>query len=135
LRYKELQVKEIPKWSGYLREQWRRHFAKHLTKEEQLSIGMDCFLWYLCSWKKVQCYTNEEAIDAFNRQQKKSCSIFYQYTDEAYLIEKAESLAIEELPYRRQHMYYGDIYIMDKEYKWTFVMTHEIACGPYFIQS
>lgn len=26
------------------------------------------------------------------------------------------------------------MYVMDWEENWTFVMTHETDCGPYFIQ-
>ena len=30
-------------------------------------------------------------------------------------------------------MYKGDIYIVDKDFTWTFVKTHEHRwCGPYF---
>ncbi|MEI2466740.1 hypothetical protein AB9M62_14375 [Bacillales bacterium AN1005] len=26
------------------------------------------------------------------------------------------------------------MYVMDWNNKWTFIMTHETECGPYFIQ-
>ena len=53
MRYKELRIVDIPKWGTFLREQWRINFANHLSNEEQKSIGMDGFLWHLCSWEKV----------------------------------------------------------------------------------
>ncbi|SES13687.1 DUF4275 family protein [Psychrobacillus sp. OK032] len=134
MRYKELKTLEIPKWGPYLREQWREYFAKHLSTEEQNSIGMDGFLWHLCSWKKVECFEKEVAEAAFKKQLKQKCTIFYQFIDEAYLLENAKTLTIEELPYDQLHMYFGDIYIMDWKGKWTFIMTHETEFGPYFIQ-
>ncbi|MGD6780261.1 DUF4275 family protein [Sutcliffiella horikoshii] len=45
-----------------------------------------------------------------------------------------ESLLVQDLPYDLIHMYYGDIYVMDWDRKWTFIMTHERDCGPYFIE-
>jgi len=29
----------------------------------------------------------------------------------------------------------NDIYIMDKNFSWTYVNTHEPECGPYFAMS
>ncbi|MFJ8063937.1 DUF4275 family protein [Psychrobacillus sp. NPDC096426] len=134
LRYKELQVQEIPKWGHYLREKWRECFANHLSAEEQNSIGMDGFLWHLCSWEKVECLEKEAAEAAFIKQLKQKCTIFYQFINEAYLLENAKTLTIEDLPYDQLNMYFGDIYIMDWNGNWTFIMTHEMECGPYFIR-
>lgn len=136
MRNKELKLMEIPKWGHYLRQQWCENFASHLSKEEQQSIYMNSFLWHLCSWEKVLCLEKEKAIKAFENQLKNKCTIFYQFTDEAYLIENAKTLTVNDLPYHNKHMYYSDIYIMDWDNKWTFIMTHEndLGIGPYFIQ-
>ncbi|MEK4031478.1 DUF4275 family protein [Pseudobacillus sp. FSL P4-0506] len=133
MRHKVLKAVEIPKWGNYLREQWKKHFASHLTTEEQKLIGMDGFLWYLCASEEVECLEKEEAIAAFKEQSKHKCTIFYQFIDEAYLLNTAQLLTVEELPYIRDHMYYGDLYVMDWEGQWTFIMTHESECGPYFL--
>ena len=87
MRNQQKKKMDIPKWGTYLRERWRGRFASHLSLEEQKEIGMDGFLWHLCSWGKVD-----------------------------------------------GHMDYSDLYVMDWEENWTFVMTHETDCGPYFIQ-
>jgi hypothetical protein len=95
---------------------------------------MDGFLWHLCSWKKVECFEKEAAEAAFKKRLRQKCTVFYQFIDEAYLLENAKTLTKEELPYDQLHMYFGDIYIMEWEGNWTFIMTHETECGPYFIQ-
>lgn len=59
---------------------------------------------------------------------------FYQFVDEAYLFENASSLLINDLPYESNNMDYNDMYVMDWNEKWTFVMTHETDYGPYFIR-
>ena len=135
MRYKELKVVDIPKWGTFLREQWRINFASHLSNEEQKSIGMDGFLWHLCSWEKVNCLEKDAAIEAFKKQSKIKCTVFYQFIDEAYLVQNAQTLNVDELPYDQSHMFYGDIYIMDWDLNWTFIMTHSDNSGPYFIKN
>lgn len=132
MRYNDLKVIEIPKWGYYLREQWRNSFASHLSTEEQYSIGMDGFLWHLFSWEKVECLKEEAAKAAFEKHLKQKCFIFYQFIDEAYLLENAKTLTIEELPYDQYSWDYGDIYVVDSDFKWAFMLTHESECGPYF---
>ncbi|MEH7239569.1 DUF4275 family protein [Bacillus sp. JJ1562] len=130
---KELKVLEIPKWGGYLRKSWENIFAHHLSKEEKEKIYLDHFLWHLCSWEAINCTIKGEAIELFNQQKKDNCTIFNQYIDEVYLVGNAKSLWVQDLPYDPLHMFYSDIYVMDWEQKWTFIMTHEGECGPYFI--
>lgn len=135
MRYKELKVVDIPKWGTFLREQWRINFASHLSNEEQKSIGMDGFLWHLCGWEKVNCLEKDAATEAFKKQSKIKCTVFYQFIDEAYLVQNAQTLTVDELPYDQSHMFYGDIYIMDWDLNWTFIMTHSDNSGPYFIKN
>jgi hypothetical protein len=136
MRTKELNVIEIPKWGNFLRLRWREVFASHLTLEEQKSIYLNHFLWNLCAWKKAEYLEKEKAVEAFENQLKQKCTIFYQFTDEAYLVKNAKTLTVKDLPYLDGSMYYSDIYIMDWDNKWTFVITHEtdLGIGPYFIQ-
>lgn len=133
VRNNQRKMMALSTWGNYLRGRWRDCFAEHLSLEDQKEIWMDDFLWHLCSWKKVECLEKEEAITAFLNQTKQKCTIFYQFIDEAYLLENADSLSINELPYKEHDMYYNDMYVMDWNYRWTFIMTHESECGPYFI--
>ncbi|GKV70342.1 ATP synthase F1 subunit delta [Sporosarcina sp. NCCP-2716] len=127
-------MKEIPKWGTYLRGIWRDAFAGHLSAEEQKEIYLDSFLWHLCSYQQVSCLEKDEAIRAFHEQLKKKCTIFYQLTNEAFLIQNAAELTMKELPYEELSWDYGDLYVMDWESKWTFMITHEHdELGPYFM--
>ena len=96
---------------------------------------MDSFLWHLCSYEKVICLEKEAAIKAFERQKKNQCTIFYQFTNEAFLVQNANNLKVKDLPYDDWDMDHSDIYVMDWENNWTFMITHENGwIGPYFIQ-
>lgn len=134
MKSKHTKFHEIPKWGRYLRGQWEASFADHLSNDEKEEIYLKSFLWHLCSWGKVECYEKIDALKMFEEQPKTKCTIFYEFTDEAYLVENAKTLSIMDLPYDRLHWYYGDIYVMDWHGKWTFMMTHESECGPYFIK-
>ncbi len=131
---KEMRILEIPKWGRYLRERWRELFAGHLTYEEIKEIGMDYILWHLCSWERVECLEKEAAIEAFHKQAKHKLTVFYQFVDEAYLFEHARSLKVTDLPYVEAHMNYSDMYVLDWDNGWSFILTHESEIGPFFIK-
>jgi hypothetical protein len=63
----------------------------------------------------------EEAIIAFNKQSRHKCSIFYQFIDEACLLDNAKTLKLTYPPYAQCH---SGVYIMDLNPKWSFAMTH-----------
>lgn len=136
MQNKEFKVEEIPKWGCYLRGKWLDHFANHLTNEERKKIYLDSFLWHLCSYEKTVCLEKEAAVKAFERQNKRKCTVFYQFTNKAYLIQNAKNLKVKDLPYGKDGDYhYSDLYVMDWEHNWTFMITHENdSLGPYFIQ-
>lgn len=132
----DLKVLEIPKWGRYLRGKWLENFAGHLTYDEQKEIYMDSFFWHLCSYEKTACLEKEEAVKAFERLKKHKCTIFYQFIHDGFLVQNAKNLKVHDLPYDEEgDLDYRDLYVMDWEGKWTFIITHENNClGPYFIQ-
>ena len=84
---------------------------------------MGIFGTYLVMRKK--CLEGKEAKNAFHNEVKKDCYIFYQHCDEVLLIKDASLLHMDGILCERDDMYKGDIYIVDKEFTWTFVKTHE----------
>ncbi|WP_010676649.1 DUF4275 family protein [Bacillus timonensis] len=130
LKRKKIKVREIPKWGTYLRSEWESHFASHLSEQEKRNILLTSefgYLWHLFSYKRKGCLDGEPAIDAFHREPKNKCYVFYQHWDYALLVENAASLHISDIGDET------DIYVVDKEFQWTFVITHETGwLGPYF---
>jgi len=55
--------------------------------------------------------------------------VFYQGHDLALLIEDAALLMPEDVEDEQ------DIYIVDKEFKWTYAVTHESELGPFFVKA
>jgi len=132
LKNKRMKVAEVPNWGVYLRKQWEDSFANHMSDEEKRKIFMfnddGCcgYLWHLFSYEKRASLNGEEAFKAFNNVNKSCCYIFYQHDDDVLIIEHAHELNASDILEK-------DIYVVDKEFNWTFVITHETGyCGPYF---
>ncbi|MEI5908470.1 DUF4275 family protein [Bacillus spongiae] len=130
---KKIKTREIPKWGTYLRRQWENEFANHLSDEEKKSIhlydedGVCGYLWHIFSYEKKESLKNKSAELAFDRELKEFCYVFYQSTNDALIVENASSLRAIDLINEE------DIYITNKTFDWTFVITHETGwCGPYF---
>lgn len=133
LRGKKIKVMEIPQWGTFLRKQWEDNFANHMTIDEKKEIflydnnGFCGYLWHLFSYKKKDCVDGQEAEKAFNEEDKSACYVFYQHTNYALILENAGALNSKDLNNE------FDIYVVDKEFNWTYVKTHETGwCGPYF---
>ncbi|MFE8699502.1 DUF4275 family protein [Cytobacillus sp. FJAT-54145] len=133
LKQKKIRVIEIGNWGGYLRNEWEKQFANHLSQSDKKSIylfdqdGACGYLWHLFSYGKRNCLTEELANEAFNQAHKKSCFLFYQHSDTAFIIENASGFTADDLHDE------SDVYIVDKHFNWTYVKTHETGwCGPYF---
>ncbi len=139
LRKKNMKVRKFRKWGVYFRKRWENNFANHLSDEEKEDIFFYgdkyvCgYLWHIFSYEKKKCLEGIEAESAFHNEVKKECYIFYQHCDEVLLIKDASLLHMDDTLCETDDAYKGDIYIVDKDFTWTFVKTHEHRwCGPYF---
>ncbi|CAM4512685.1 hypothetical protein FHS16_003388 [Paenibacillus endophyticus] len=121
-----VQAAEADRPGQELKLAWERVFAAGLSDDEKDQIAMDQFLWHAFSFKKTSCLKEDEAIKAFHDASKQGCYVFYQDHDLALFAAEAGRLTANLLEGEQ------DIYIVDQNFEWTFVMTHESYCGPYF---
>ncbi|MGX1265686.1 hypothetical protein RKD55_003490 [Rossellomorea marisflavi] len=135
LKQKNIKVRDIPGWGAYLKKEWETQFAGQLSDTEKKSIylldadGFGGYLWHLFSYKKRTCLEGEKAEAAFRDQQKQKCFIFFQDTEDALLLENASGFDVKDLSSEVGR----DVYVVDKQFRWTFVLTHETDwLGPYF---
>jgi predicted metal-binding protein len=112
-----------------LKKLWENIFAKTLSKTEKELIHMDQYLWHIFSYKKVNCLENDVARDTFDLCKKTQVYVFFQNEDITYLYQNAAKLKSTDFDMLQ------DVYVVDKDFKWTYVYTHEAQCGPYYISN
>lgn len=125
-----------------LLEKWDSMFP--VTEEMLASCPHynDQFRWHRFSFKAIGALTDTDikksASDEFDKAPKSTLAMFFDYSDEAYIIKGSENLTAADIAEMHELMPLEkmDIYLMPAEEcaaPWTYVMTHEHeAIGPYF---
>lgn len=117
-----------------LMKKWLSTFGKNVDKglieEHVTSYGN--LLWHLFTWGEVPCLKGEEAKKAFDDLEYEEAIRFYDgyasHIEKVSVIGKVSAKAVDK---DRG----SDVYIVAKDFSWTYVRTHEIGvCGPYFCQ-
>ena len=115
-----------------LMEKWLSTFGKGVDKNmmEEHVTSYGNHLWHLFTWGEVPCLKGEDARKAFDELQYEEAIRFYDgyasHIEKASLIGKITAKAVDK---DRA----SDVYIVAKDFSWTYVRTHEEGiCGPYF---
>ena len=115
-----------------LRERWLDTFAADVSEEDlgkHVLVGGG-YLWHIFSHKLVPCLEGDDARKALAELPDTECYRFYkEYPPQNQPRIKAISMAeISSLP--------DDLnwYLVNKDFTWTYVHTHEEDCGPYFLK-
>ena len=113
-----------------LRERWLDTFAADVSEEDlgKYVLAGGSYLWNIFSEKLVPCLEGDEAQKALAELPDTDCHRFYkEYPPQDQPRIKAISMAeVSSLPDDL------DWYLVDKDFTWTYVHTHEPDCGPYF---
>ncbi len=116
--------------------QWLRHFAKEIPKDQLEKYVKDQYIWHIFSWKLIKTddlLIGDVARQAFNQVSKSeciciSCDMFGNggVTDKLLpQYDTAEKIDLNAI----------EFYVVAKDYSWTYIKTHESeTCGPYFLK-
>ncbi len=113
-----------------IKTKWTKLFAASISKEERKHIHYEQYRWHLFSYELLEALSEDAARSAFDIQQKDSLYLFYQHTNQAFLIENAHLFKAEDFDH--PFIPHPDFYLFDPKEKWTYIHTHEPNCGPYF---
>ncbi|WP_338081080.1 DUF4275 family protein [Clostridium tetanomorphum] len=103
---------------------WFKAFADNIDTND---IHIDQYLWHIFSYKRLNCLEGEEADARLISIKKKSLYVFFNNEKTCYELRNAMNFHPDDI------RYYTDIYVTDKDFSWTYVITHETgSCGPYF---
>jgi len=113
-----------------LKNNWLANFAAGIKMDD---IHVDQCMWHVFSYKRLLCVDGNEATSNFHSQNKSQCYVFFQHQRDAYYLENAEALTQRYLIDGIDFVS-SDLYVVDKKFDWTYVVTHEGECGPYYCQ-
>lgn len=149
-RLQDLQIRfeVIPNQEMELERRWEEAFAKDLSKSQKRKMAFKQCMWNVFSWEKINCLKERRAIEAFDHQKKAGCVLIYASNEQAIYIPKAGRLKAKDIIHTSSPgrdaasdfddsfvKYLEDLYIVDEEFTWTYVLTHEEYCGPYFYKT
>lgn len=111
-------------------EKWLCVFGKGvaptLIEEHVTSYGN--LLWHLFTWGNVPCLMNDEARKAFDELEYTQAIRFYDgYASNIEGICVVDKLTAKSIDKDQN----SDVYIVAKDFSWTYVRTHEAGLGPY----
>ncbi|MEC0368593.1 DUF4275 family protein [Paenibacillus chibensis] len=104
---------------------WDNAFASQISDETKEAIYYDQYKWHIFSYGKQDCLQAEMARRAFDSEAKDAIYVMNQ-SHSVFLYEHAADLVAADFDSGE------DMYIFDRHLTWTYVVTHEEMCGPYF---
>ena len=113
-----------------LRERWLDTFAADVSEEDlgkHVLVGGG-YLWHIFSYQLAPCLSGDDARKALAGLPDTECYRFYKEypPQDQPRIKAIEMSEVSSLPDGL------DWYLVDKDFTWTYVHTHEEDCGPYF---
>ena len=116
-----------------VRERWLDTFASEVSEEDlgKRVLAGGNYLWHIFSYKLVPCLEGDEARKALAELPDTECYRFYkEYPPQDQ--PRIKAITMEDIPSLPQDL---DWYLVDKDFTWTYVHTHEEDCGPYFCKA
>ncbi len=113
--------------------QWLRSFAADISKEdtEKYIVSTGNYIWHAFSWElldKGMYLSGDAAKEAYNNA-KKGNAIYINW------FEDNEAKAIPcNLSTAEALDHITEVYVVSKDFSWTYIKTHESVCGPYFME-
>ena len=125
VKYNEMSEDELIK-------KWLKVFGKNVDKKlvEEHVTSYGNHLWHLFTWGEVPCLQGEDAKQAFDELEYEEAIRLYDgyanHIEKVCVINKVSAKAVDKDKA-------SDVYIVAKDFSWTYVRTHEEGwCGPYF---
>jgi hypothetical protein len=115
-------------------------FFSDLNDKDKKKVYFDQQMWNVFYFKKKIAKEGNDAIAALKNKKENQVYIFFELDDE--VMEK-ENITYDEIYYNvENYLWSSDCYVVDKDFKWTFIYTHEtwnhdddsLYIGPFFYE-
>ena len=112
---------------------WLKHFAEDISKEniEKYVVSTGNYLWHVFSWEllgEAKYLVGDSAKDAYNKIDKNNALYIDWFSDD-----RVKTLT-QELSNAEALDQMTEVYVAAPDFSWTYIKTHEIMCGPYFMK-
>ena len=90
------------------------------------------FIWHIFSWKLLkedQYLKGNEAKAAYDKIKKKG-AVYIAWFEDKY----TKDITCD-LNTAKDLDDFVEVYVVGKDFKWTYIKTHEDMCGPYFMKA
>ena len=112
---------------------WLSHFAKGVSREniEKYVVSSRNYLWHVFSWElldKKVFLSGDSAKQAYDQIDKRNTLYIDWFEDDEtkkLTTKLSTAKALDEMT---------EIYVIDSDFSWTYIKTHESMCGPYFMK-
>ena len=109
-------------------------FASNIPKKDiqKYVKSTGNYIWHIFSWELLnenQYLIGEKAKEAYDKIDKKGAFYIEWFEDEH------TKDIIGDLNTAKSLDDFVEIYVVGKDFKWTYIKTHEGMCGPYFMKS
>ena len=112
---------------------WLSHFAKGVSREniEKYVVSNRNYLWHVFSWElldKKVFLSGDSAKQAYDQIDKHNTLYIDWFEDDEtkkLTTKLSTAKALDEMT---------EIYVIDSDFSWTYIKTHESMCGPYFMK-
>lgn len=113
--------------------EWLKRFAEGISNEniERYVVSTGNYLWHVFSWELLdeeRFLVGDSAKDAYNKIDKDNAIYIDWFSDDdagALPHELSEAEALDQM---------SEVYVAAPDFSWTYIKTHEIMCGPYFMR-
>ena len=113
--------------------QWLRHFAKGVAKEQIERYVKDQYIWHIFSWELIKTDSlliGDQARQAFDQVSKDNCICCDMFGSNGV----TDRLSAQYDTANKIDENLMEFYVVAKDYSWTYIKTHEgDGCGPYFM--
>ena len=112
---------------------WLSHFANGISKKniEKYVVSARNYLWHVFSWElldKKVFLSGDSAKQAYDQIDKRNTLYIDWFEDDEtkkLTTKLSTAKALDEMT---------EIYVVDSDFSWTYIKTHESMCGPYFMK-
>ncbi len=114
---------------------WKTAFAADVSAEVMQGRvdAAGCHMWHVFTWGKARCFEQAAADAAFDAADKKGAFV----AEESAFNGGGKKIAyrFRACPPDARSLDFADgadVFVVGKNFAWTYVVTHEAGLGPYF---